>query len=504
MSPTVEHDRSEAPSPPGTTRLRVPLLLGLALLALAMAVAFRLAVVRAWHAPAGDGRVYHRLSQTLMRQNRLALSPMAKPTYTRLPGYPLFLAYVAVRKVPLAMEAHLVRATRANVVLDVATALGLALLVWELTKRRSLVIAAAALVLTYPLLLLACCYGLTESLATCLGVWTLCLAVLARRRALFWLAAVAGLVAGMGQLVRVDAIGFAVPALFALGSAPDSWKRRVGASLLFVAVAAAVFAPWPARNLRLFGRAYPGGAAWRAVNGDPLPEGPLVWAATWSSGGPGSTWLDFVFAYRREIAPSMISSEMYSDAKEEALTRDVIRRYNSQRLTPDVDAAFAELGRLRARRHPLKVRVVLPLLRFANMFRPLPEHELPMKVRFLRLPRLRPMFGIVDFVCYAFALLGAVSLARRRAWLILDVTVLAILGRIANAVGAPLACTQRYLIPVLPCLIMLAILGVDAARDWVWRRATAGARRSRRPGGASAAASCDRWRGSPPPACGCH
>src|SRR5690349_5788360 len=95
---------------------RRPLLLALLLLS---ALAFRLLVVTTFHRSAGDGVQYHELAQELLRAGRFAFGPPPRPlTDTRLPGYPLFLAYAAVRAAPVPIETTLVRATRANVLLD--------------------------------------------------------------------------------------------------------------------------------------------------------------------------------------------------------------------------------------------------------------------------------------------------------------------------------------------------------------------------------------------------
>src|SRR5437870_2532881 len=85
-----------------------------------LGLGLRLAAVHSFHAPAGDGLQYYALSQELARGHRFAYAPPPAPlTYTRLPGYPLFLAYVAVRQAGLGLVPHIVRATQANALLDI-------------------------------------------------------------------------------------------------------------------------------------------------------------------------------------------------------------------------------------------------------------------------------------------------------------------------------------------------------------------------------------------------
>ena len=103
----------------GVVKARIWLVLGLLLVA---GTTFRLRLVRDHHGPAGDGLQYWTLSQELLRAGRLAFGPPPAPlTFTRLPGYPLFLAHVAVLRHPADLETHLVRATRANALLGVGT-----------------------------------------------------------------------------------------------------------------------------------------------------------------------------------------------------------------------------------------------------------------------------------------------------------------------------------------------------------------------------------------------
>ncbi len=98
------------------------------LLMLLPALVLRLTLVQESHGSAGDGVQYHQLAQILKTEHRFAYLPAPSPlTYTRLPGYPLFLALIQPAQA-LPIEEHLVSATRANAVLDVGTAVGVAAL----------------------------------------------------------------------------------------------------------------------------------------------------------------------------------------------------------------------------------------------------------------------------------------------------------------------------------------------------------------------------------------
>jgi hypothetical protein len=273
------------------------------------------------------------------------------------------------------------------------------------------------------------------------------------------MAALAGLMAGLGQLVRLDALTVAPSVLLVLATLPAPRRTRVAAAVAFTVVAAAAFAPWPLRNLQRFGSPHLAAATWRDMSGEAMPDGPLVWARSWSTAAPGTTWFDYNFAHRQSLRVDAIVPSMSDGAAEHVRTLAIVEQYNREGLTPEVDAAFRALGEARARRHPVRVWLLLPVARFARMFVPLSDDELPMRVSFLGLPEHRGAFATCDYLLYGLAALGAVVLARRRRWLVVAALGLPVLGRAMNALCMPLSGTQRFLAPVVPCLIVLGLMG---------------------------------------------
>jgi hypothetical protein len=440
----------------------------------AAGLVFRVLTVSSWRAPAGDGLQYHALSQELILRGRYALGPPPKPlTYVRMPGYPLFLAYVAVRQAPLGLGPHLVRATLANVVLDALTAL----LVFSLLRRFGRRVALTGLVATFlcPLLLLLSCYGLTETLATFLATLEVWLALRAQRSRLVWHAAACGVVAGLAQLVRNDAVTAAPAVALALwwavdgGGGMSSLRRRAGAAALAAALALAVFAPWPLRNLRQFGAAHAGATFWRAIDGTPLPTEIIDWERTWSSSAPGESYLDVPIVFNQRLdprRPGIVMPQMYDDEAERRRIVAVFDRYDRERWSPAVNAELAALARERRARHPWRTFVGLPLRRVAHLFLPVPEWELPMRSSLLHLPQLRFLFGWWDALAYLCALGGVVVLVRRgrderRLAAVLGSWVLA--RCLVFSWAIPNATTQRYLVECMPALLAFAAVGVDAA-----------------------------------------
>ena len=211
------------------------LLLAVLLGLLGLGLAFRLAIVAHFHSSSPDGEQYHLLSQELWRNGRLAFGPPPAPlTHSRLPGYPLFLAFLVDREL-LPQSEHVVRATRANALLD----LGTAVVLWLLLRDRGWPKAAwvaLMMCLGCPLLFRLSCYALSESLATFLLTLELWLALRAGQRGSLSAAALAGMAAGLAQLVRLDAVTLLPAVALALwtpsvrgsggGSrAPSRWPR---------------------------------------------------------------------------------------------------------------------------------------------------------------------------------------------------------------------------------------------------------------------------------------
>jgi hypothetical protein len=492
-------------------RWRWPLLL---CFILGLGAWFRLLVVQSWHAPAGDGMDFHQLSQELRLRGRFAYGPPPQPlSYGRLPGYPLFLAHVAVREAPLGIAGHVVKATRANVFLDLGTALLVFLILRELGVGRRGALAGLVATLLCPMLVLLSCYALTETLATFLGALALYLALRARRaqtqggRPLPW-AALCGAVAGLGQLVRADTLTL-LPSLailvFAWGrawepggpparpappssSSSPSWPRRLLPVGLMLGCAGLVFSPWPARNLLRFGEAHPAGARWRTrPAGTPLPPEPVSWMRTFGDGGEGDGYLDLIFVAGMPLLPThpgIFMPKMCDGPAQCERTRALFLRYNREGLSPPVRAEFAALAAERAAAHPVRTWVLLPLLRVRSLWRPLPEWELPLRAPMLGLPQRRWVFAVADGVIYALAALGAALLVISRSgsgsrsrsrsggagprFPVAAALVLpAVLRTAMYAYLIPAGINQRYLVEIFPLLIILGVSGLSVGLAWL-------------------------------------
>ncbi|MSP60639.1 MAG: hypothetical protein EXR72_09925 [Myxococcales bacterium] len=448
-------------------------------------IAFRLSLVAGYRVPAVDGRQYYALSQQLVKDGRFAYSPPPAPlAWSRMPGYALFLAHVVVREAPVDLATHLLRATRANALLDVATALLVFLLLRERRSGLGASLCGLVLVLVCPILFVLASHALTESLSTFLATLELYLAVRAMRDRLLLFAVLCGVVAGFTQLVRADSVTLIPAVLLALGSAAAPRRQRCIAIAACGIAAAVVFAPWPARNLARFGQPYFASAYWRtAWGGRPLPTGAIAWARTWTTGARNEFFLDPIFAFEQPFSPASVLPAMFDDPAERARLVALIDRYNRERLSPAVDAGFRELAEERTRRAPFRTFVTLPLRRMGTMFDPVPNSELSMTSTWLKLPARRAWVRFFDYATYALALLGALGLwwrerardkkgypAGSMAGSTATLLGLAVAGRCAlMSQTIPMGLSQRHLVEVYPVLLALAACGL-ALPAWLLRR----------------------------------
>jgi hypothetical protein len=162
---------------------------------------------------------------------------------------------------------------------------------------------------------------------------------------------------------------------------------------------------------------------------------------------------------------------MYDDDQERQRVVALFQRYNRERLSPEVDAGFRRLAHERMRRAPLRTFVLRPLQRMLHMWAPVDEGELPMRVAWLGLPKLRWLFGVWNACEYALALVGVAALWRRRQRALLAVLLSAVAVRsILCSYLVPLGLTERLLVEAVPILLILAIVGAvalaQAARRW--------------------------------------
>jgi 4-amino-4-deoxy-L-arabinose transferase-like glycosyltransferase len=433
------------------------------------ALTFRLLLVDDWHAPAGDGLQYYALSQSLLRDHRLAFGPPPAPLqYSRLPGYPLFLAAV-VHKTPISLGAHLRRATLANVFLDLGSAALIFLIVRQRRHGRAAAWAAFAAVIACPILVFLCCYGLSESLATFLTTLTLFCALQPSWR---W-ALAGGAALGALQLTRIDGAIIVPAAALAIYFTDPKWRSRFLRAGAFAVAALVLFAPWPLRNLHHFGSPHFEGTYWMRQDGTPLPMGMMKWMRSYGTGAWGEDYNLMSVANDMPMQlerPGIILPVMWDDDRERAEVVAAFTRYNQERFSPAVDAEFTRLADARKQRRPFRYWIGLPLLRLAAEWKAMPEWELPMRSPRFDLPAQRSRWVAFEHLLFALALLGAALLVRRDGALVLVVVTAVAARSFLHAIAHPFP-VERYLVESFPALLMLSGIGavraVETLRRWI-------------------------------------
>jgi hypothetical protein len=125
-------------------------------------------------------------------------------------------------------------------------------------------------------------------------------------------------------------------------------------------------------------------------------------------------------------------------------------------MSPAVDAAYPALADERARRAPFRTYVTLPLRRLHNLWQPMPEADLPMRVPFLQLPQRRAQYGATEQRLWLVCLAGGLLLVRRReARGYVGLVLLAVVTRCLIHMYAHPFPVQRYLAESVPAILSL-------------------------------------------------
>ena len=229
----------------------------------------------------------------------------------------------------------------------------------------------------------------------------LCASVALRDGGPRWLWALTGVLGGLMTMVRpesglyVAAVGVAlvigdspqmrivlgtVPSDQVAGTVPDRLAGNgelVWSGLALSAGFLAMLAPWTIRNAVLFRTFQPLNPRTLSMPGEFAAEGYAVWLRSWIDHpryvGP------LLFAVDRDpINIAQVPDRAFDSPAEREEVASLFRRYNTPGspadadeeghvplvgMTPEIDAAFADIGRARAARHPFRHYVILPAKR---------------------------------------------------------------------------------------------------------------------------------------------
>lgn len=383
-----------------------------------IALALRLFFVFRFPAVVDDSRLYADIALNWLHHGVYGVSDSGQimPTFSRLPGYPAFLATI------FAIFGD--NNFRAALLIQGLFDLGTCLLIADLARRMFCERAAKAAFLlagTCPFLANYSAAVLTETLEIFFTTLALDLAICGLRQItgssasacrseiettkatkshegvgigafvnlsvlrgqfepLTWLAC--GLSVGACILLRPDGgILYAAIALYLFGlltmylrvllsgfGVPANFRLFLSAGILLTAAAFAPLVPWTIRNLHTLHRFQPLAPRYANDIDETRMPGFNRWTKTWMA--EYTSVQEIYWKVPGEVLDiANLPSRAFDSAEQRGETAELFAHYNlNKELTPEVDARFAALAAARIRHAPLRYYVWLPTLRILDMW----------------------------------------------------------------------------------------------------------------------------------------
>jgi hypothetical protein len=341
-----------------------------------------------WHFPfsSGDTAYYEELARNWLYHGVYGFYSHGQllPSDARAPGFPAFLAgiYFSAGTGRLAVMLAQAFVDLATCVLAAGIATRLAAGASDASRTR---VAAAALWLTAlcPFTANYAAVPMTEVLATFSTTLVLLIFLspagmeidgIASGRDLLravriWF--VGGLAVGLGTLVRPETplLLVAVLVVFWLRHHGRENGRKLAVATLWMIVGLLLpLAPWAARNAVSVGRVQFLAPRYAETYGDVLPTGFYAWTKTWMFRFRDA----YLFTWRLPSQPIELENlPSYATDSPEEFSRvsSLLDRYNrTPRMTRSLDLEFAELARERAKLHPIRTYLWIPIERAAAMW----------------------------------------------------------------------------------------------------------------------------------------
>jgi 4-amino-4-deoxy-L-arabinose transferase-like glycosyltransferase len=439
--------RSIIPAQPsGVTALSVH-----AFLAIMVGLALRLAFVYRFPGSAGDSEIYLQLARNWASHHVYGLLQNGQlvPTDLRTPGYPAFLAGVA-----LLFGRSTGAILLSQAVLDVFTSILTAALAAALapaSARRRVATIALWLAATCPFVANYSAVVLTEILAAFLTTAALlCFARSLSRAGFslsgfsrsptpntnpdrlkpvplsppFRLAVLGGFLTGVATLVRPEMpllLGVAI-LVYAVRGWPAQGARK---TLMLTAAMAALFLvpvlPWAARNLLTLKKVQFLAPRYATLPGEYAPVGYFSWTKTWLV-RYRDVYLSVWKIGEEPVELEDIPENAFDSPEEKARIADLIEQYNDSNdldISPGLDRKFAEIARERAQRHPLRTYLRVPFERALTIWFTPRTELLPLDGKFWPLREQWEDSHADVLVTGGFAALGYlyVALAAGAIWL---------------------------------------------------------------------------------------
>jgi 4-amino-4-deoxy-L-arabinose transferase-like glycosyltransferase len=355
-----------------------------AFLAILAALGLRLLFIFRFPGSAEDSDLYLQLARAWADHHVYGfwLNGHLVPTDLRAPGYPAFLAGVAVL-FGRSMQAILFSQAAFDVLSCGLTA-ALASALAPAGSRRRISIIALWLAATCPFVANYSAVVLTETLVTFLATAALFCFVLGIRQEfaalrlrderkhatpLAW-ALLGAFLTGTATLVRPEMPLLLVVAvvLYALRGARTLGARKT--IFLAAAIAGAFLLPllpWAARNLITLRKVQFIATRYATLPGEYAPVGFYAWTGTWLERYRDvylTVWK--ISEVDQPLDVDELPSAAFDSPEEKARIADLFKEYNDSpdlEITPELDGRFAEIARERTRRHPLRTYVRVPFER---------------------------------------------------------------------------------------------------------------------------------------------
>jgi hypothetical protein len=446
----------------------------------------------------GDGDTYIQLARNWAdhRIYGLWLNGQLIPTDLRLPGYPAFLAAVAI---------VFRRTTRAIVlsqsVLDLCTcflAAALAAALAPRAGRRRAAIAGLWLAATCPFLANYAAAVLTEVLVAFFATGALLFFVmslsqqaaeysfLGRRLQLtpFVAASVGALLAGLASLIRPE-----MPLLLAAAGVVFAfrWYRSLGMRKILLAGTAMAIAfllpllPWAARNLISLHKLQISAPRYVTLPGEYATVGYFAWTNTWLERYRDVYLSDWKIG-EEPVEMEDLPAAAFDSPEEKQTIATLFEEYNASPdldITPEQDREFARIARQRIARHPFRIRVWVPFQRALTIWFTPRTELMPIDGKFWPVAQnwrdshadvlTTGGFAVLGYLYVALALAGICAAWRARPYIdapnmwgiLLIVAYMIVRTAFLTTVEAP---EPRYVVTCFPAVLALVALLWSANR----------------------------------------
>jgi len=465
-----------------------------AFVALAAGLCLRLYFVLKFPANSGDTVLYEQIATNWLKHHVYAMDVggAITPVDLRMPGYPAFLAMIYALTGRTDADARL-WVMLAQIGVDLLSCLVIAWLAALLactsedsaTNKRAYSIALWLAALC-PFTANYAAVPLTEVFATFWTSLACCALVIALRRvpkpdfllkdshlplrkSVEYTALGAGLIAGMGTLFRPETPMLLVAAAAVFGGLfllHGNYRRWFWVCLAMALGCLMMLSPWAIRNMVTLGE--PQFLAPKNSNlpGELVPYGFMAWEKTWLFRVRDCYLVPWKLN-EETILVGDIPARAFDTPEESERVAMILEQYNDDlTLTPEEDAAFAQLARERTARHPLRTYLWLPAARAVVIWFTPRIELLPVSGHVFPLAQMREddpvdqevtsLFFVLNLFYVGLGIIGAVLIWRSNPAARVAVAFLALFIVLRTAFLTTLETPEpRYVLVCFPALIAL-------------------------------------------------